>query len=281
MAHTQVGEKWEGPRDPTKEAHIQAAIHDTLTGVYSSFRSAAKAHKVSTPSVILMLTQFSFRCPHRLYGIVLQAIAALRNHCSMNPKKRYWWTGATITQTQPPLFIPANSVLKYLRTFDGPLKSYKRKEDLEALAGALGLSRDRKIADLSARIAAHLQDPGTRQSLADNPRFSALYGLKRRGNCGRRDITASSTESLTRTPSASTSLPPAANNVFPPHMPVFSQIQGSIPYSNHWPGQHHIGAGFSPTAPSPVASTSSQSLPSGHLNNDDSLYHSGNLQYIF
>ncbi|KAG2347820.1 hypothetical protein BDR05DRAFT_957416 [Suillus weaverae] len=173
------------------------------------------------------------------------------------------------------------------RTFDGPLKSYKRKEDLEALAGALGLSRDGKIADLSARIAAHLQDPGTRQSLADNPRFSALYGLKRRGNRGHRghrDITAStstSTESSTWTPSANISLPPAANNVPPPHMPFFSQIQGSIPYSNHWPGQHHIGAGFSPTAPSPVASTSSQPLPSGHLNNDDSLYYSGNPQYIF
>jgi hypothetical protein len=121
-----------------------------------------------------MLTQFSFRCPHRLYKIVLQAIAALRNHCSMNPKKRYWWTGATITQIQPPLFIPTNSMLKYLRTFDGPLKSYKWKEDLEALAGALGLSRDRKIADLSAQITAHLQDPGTHQSLADNPQFSVL-----------------------------------------------------------------------------------------------------------
>jgi hypothetical protein len=60
-------------------------------------------------------------------------------------------------------------VLKYSRTFDGPLKSYKQKEDLEALAGALGLLRDGKIADLSAWIAAHLQDPGTRQSLTDNP----------------------------------------------------------------------------------------------------------------
>ena len=54
MARTRVGGKREGPRDPTKEACIQAAIHDTLTGVYSSFRSAAVAHKVSTPSVILM-----------------------------------------------------------------------------------------------------------------------------------------------------------------------------------------------------------------------------------
>jgi hypothetical protein len=38
--------------------------------------------------------------------------------------------------------------------FDGPRTSYKRQEDLEELAGALGL--DGKIADLSARIKAHL-----------------------------------------------------------------------------------------------------------------------------
>src|SRR6267154_542316 len=61
------------------------------------------------------VTQFSFRCPHRLCEIVLQAIAALGNHCSMNPKKRYWWTGATIAQIQQPLSIPENSVLKYSR----------------------------------------------------------------------------------------------------------------------------------------------------------------------
>ncbi|KAG2139956.1 hypothetical protein BD769DRAFT_1384263 [Suillus cothurnatus] len=116
--------------------------------------------------IMTHLNTYMGRCPHRLYEIVLQAIVALRNHCSMNTKKRYWWTGATITQIQPPLFIPANSMLKYSRTFDGPLKSYKWKEDLEALAGALGLSRDRKIADLSVQIAAHLQDLGTYQSLA-------------------------------------------------------------------------------------------------------------------
>jgi hypothetical protein len=57
-------------------------------------------------------------------------------------------------------------------------------EDLEALTGALGLSRDGKFADLSARLAAHLQDLNTRQALADNPRFSALYDLKRRGKFG-------------------------------------------------------------------------------------------------
>lgn len=44
----------ERPRDPSKEAHVQAAISDTLNGVYTSFWSAAIAHKVSTPLIILM-----------------------------------------------------------------------------------------------------------------------------------------------------------------------------------------------------------------------------------
>ncbi|KAG2119218.1 hypothetical protein BD769DRAFT_1672064 [Suillus cothurnatus] len=150
-------------------ASTAAAEFGTQTCLWQCVATHLNAY-MAVSEVLLKLT----RCPHRLYEIVLQAIAALRNHCSMNPKKRYWWSGATITQIQPPLFIPANSMLKYLRIFDSPLKSYKWKEDLEALARALGLSRDRKIADLSAQITAHLQDPGTRQSLADNPRFSAL-----------------------------------------------------------------------------------------------------------
>ncbi|KAG1892492.1 hypothetical protein F4604DRAFT_1699734 [Suillus subluteus] len=171
MARTQTGKKQAGPRDPTKEARIQAATHDTLTGVYTSFRSAAIAH------------------------------------CSQ----------------------------------------------------------------------AHLQDPNTRQALANNPQFSALYDLKRRGNFGRVSgvTTPTSTESLA--PSASTSLPPATNNVSPPQVPFFSQMQGSlpIPYSNHWPRQNRIGTGFSSTAP--VASTSSPA----HLNNNGGLYYSSNPQYIF
>ena len=49
MARTQVGGKWKGPRDPTKEARIQAAIRDTLTGVHGSFHSAAVVSTSSQP----------------------------------------------------------------------------------------------------------------------------------------------------------------------------------------------------------------------------------------
>lgn len=55
------------------------------------------------------------------------------------------------------------------RTFNSPFMSYKQKEDLEALTGALGLLRDGKIVDLAARIKFHLEDPDTCTALADNP----------------------------------------------------------------------------------------------------------------
>jgi len=136
-----------------------------------------------------------------------------------------------------------------MRTFDGPPTSYKRKEDLEALAGVLGLSRVGKIADLSVRIKAHLEDPETRSTLGNNPRFSALYGPKRRvtriqvGN-SLATVNQSST-------SASTSLLPASASYF---NPVLSTAV-------------------------PTASTSLQPLPSGSPN-DQNLYFTGNPRYI-
>src|SRR6267154_5797306 len=63
MTRTQVGGKRKGPRDPTKEARIQAAIRDTLTGVHGSFHSAAIAHNVSTPSTILSQLNFPSGTP--------------------------------------------------------------------------------------------------------------------------------------------------------------------------------------------------------------------------
>ncbi|KAG2050597.1 hypothetical protein BDR06DRAFT_636289 [Suillus hirtellus] len=41
-------------------------------------------------------TQFSFRYPHRLCEIVQQANTILDTHSSMNPKKKYWWTGTLL-----------------------------------------------------------------------------------------------------------------------------------------------------------------------------------------
>jgi hypothetical protein len=43
-----------------------------------------------------------------------------------------------------------------------------RKEDLEAIAGAFGLLRDGRITDLSVKVKAHLEDPETHSTLANN-----------------------------------------------------------------------------------------------------------------
>jgi hypothetical protein len=51
--------KREGPKDLTKQARIDAAVRDTLAGVFHSFRSAAIAHKVRTCTTLTSL-QFNF-----------------------------------------------------------------------------------------------------------------------------------------------------------------------------------------------------------------------------
>ena len=38
--------KREGPRDPTRQARIDAAVRDTLAGVFNIFQSAAIAYKL-------------------------------------------------------------------------------------------------------------------------------------------------------------------------------------------------------------------------------------------
>lgn len=60
------------------------------------------------------------------------------------------------------------------KTFDA-LSSYRLKDDFIAIAGALGLSREGTIATLTSRIKEYIADPPNAH-LADNPRFSALFG---------------------------------------------------------------------------------------------------------
>ncbi|KAH7917731.1 DDE-domain-containing protein, partial [Leucogyrophana mollusca] len=65
------------------------------------------------------------------------------------------------------------------RTFDAALTSYRRKDDLVALAGALQLSMEGHVSDLTERIKEHLkphfEDPA-KSDIANNPRFAALFG---------------------------------------------------------------------------------------------------------
>ncbi|KAG2076945.1 hypothetical protein BDR04DRAFT_1227685 [Suillus decipiens] len=61
------------------------------------------------------------------------------------------------------------------KVFDGPLSSYKRKDDLITIAGALSLSRDGTVIDLTARIKEHLAG---NPDCASQPRFAGLLGGK-------------------------------------------------------------------------------------------------------
>ena len=63
------------------------------------------------------------------------------------------------------------------RVFNCPLASYKRKDDLVALAGALSLPMEGTVAELVKEIKDHLTDNPTREN---EPRFSGLFGTSRR-----------------------------------------------------------------------------------------------------
>ena len=132
---------------------------------------------------------------------------------------------------------------------------------------------------LSARIKGHLEDPETCVVLANNPRFSALYGSKRRV---RITIPATSEGSSHSTPVASTS---TTNDPSPPQMPSFSQTQEYQPlsYSNHSSNYNTGSSSFHLAQYAPHTSTSdslqSESVvPSSmNLNNYNQIFN-GNLR---
>ena len=62
------------------------------------------------------------------------------------------------------------------KQFTGSLTSYKRKDDLVVLAGALELSTEGTVAELTLRIKAHLI---AHPELASSDWFSGLFGRRR------------------------------------------------------------------------------------------------------
>ena len=56
--------------------------------------------------------------------------------------------------------------------------TYKQRDDLVILSGALRLAQDETIAVLRKRIKAHLDLPKTQQVLAQDPQFTALFGTR-------------------------------------------------------------------------------------------------------
>jgi DDE superfamily endonuclease len=63
------------------------------------------------------------------------------------------------------------------KIFTGSLSSYKRKDDLIVLAGALGLSTGGTVVELTSRIKSHVED---HPELAQNTRFAGLFQRGRR-----------------------------------------------------------------------------------------------------
>ncbi|OAX34252.1 hypothetical protein K503DRAFT_869045 [Rhizopogon vinicolor AM-OR11-026] len=222
-----------------KQVRIDAAVHDTLAGVLNSFRSAAIAYKV--PPQTARDRALGKRVPQK--SLVNEAQEkVLVDWCYHNSD--------SATPLHPQTL--RGRVLEMVAIYPG--KNWACRF-LSRHPGALGLSRDEKIADLSARIKAHLEDPETRNTLSNNPRFLALYGSER---CiGTR--ATNSTMNGESSNSASASHPVPVGNLLSSQLPPFSQIQALLlfPYPNHW--LNHIGIGSSSLNPPPTVATASTS----------------------
>jgi hypothetical protein len=73
-----------------------------------------------------------------------------------------------LSQVSPTLFFAPQQT----HTFPEPLSSYKWKDDLIALSGALGLKASGTITELSAQLRAHL---AMHPDIQHNPCFSGLF----------------------------------------------------------------------------------------------------------
>jgi hypothetical protein len=98
------------------------------------------------------------------------------------------------------------------RVFDAPVSAYKKKDDLRALAGALGLSQEGNCDDLSTRIKTCLS---VTPDLVNDPRFSGLFASRRK-----RAMAPSNISTTDNPPSTSTS---TSNNLAVPEIPATHQ----------------------------------------------------------
>ena len=103
------------------------------------------------------------------------------------------------------------------RVFDCPLTSYKRKDDLIALAGALSLPIEGTVAELTKAIKVHLAENPTR---ANESRFSGLFGASKKR-----------TTTIVSPPSESVTVDPAVQALPQPSSPTNSPLIPTMP--NH------------------------------------------------
>lgn len=140
-----------------------------------------------------------------------------------------------------------------LKEYNAPLSSLKRKEEFLALAGALEISDDGTISDLTKRIKDHLD---THPELAEQQRFSGLY--KAAGS--RRQSTQTAVNAPTAGPSNTNRDmypgPPINSFAYPP-APVPYQLQ----HGHSFIGQsQHLSSHHPPAYPTAQVATAGPSI---------------------
>ena len=106
------------------------------------------------------------------------------------------------------------------KVFDHTLTSYKKKDELLSIAGALRISDKGTISDLLNRIRQHME---LHPELRENPRFAGLFhtsGARGRRNPATTSSSAQRPASQTEDPMASLAVPEANTSAFPPGIQV-------------------------------------------------------------
>ncbi|EGO22368.1 hypothetical protein SERLADRAFT_409890 [Serpula lacrymans var. lacrymans S7.9] len=138
-----------------------------------------------------------------------------------------------------------------MKVFDKSLASYKRKEDLIVIAGALGLPIDGTVKALIERIKSHLQG---HKELADNPQFSGLFGHRVQAPEGSSHSGQSSQSPLYSSVNSSTAFSPQSVQT-----PYFLATQSQFPDPTFYNG--FSGPGCSTPGPSYNFNISERVLP--------------------
>ncbi|KAG1905855.1 uncharacterized protein F5891DRAFT_1182921 [Suillus fuscotomentosus] len=115
------------------------------------------------------------------------------------------------------------------KVFDGSLSSYKRKDDLIIIAGALSLPRDRTMIELTARIKDFLAG---NPECASQPRFVGLLGGKRASA-----VTASAASNLSQPQNFSTQPPHPNHKLYNPPTTMYQYLH---PHTAFPSPQHHF-----------------------------------------
>jgi DDE superfamily endonuclease len=159
-----------------------------------------------------------------------------------------------------------------LKIFDSPLSSYKLKDDIRTIAGALGIATTGTVAELTACIKNHLR---AHPELVNNPRFAGLY------QTGRRRAKDTQLAATQQQPAANPPLPPTSESPglhftalsALPHHPAF-EIDPALTQSHqHGPVSQPSGLFFySQSSSAPFDEATYNSLPSFAGSSNSSHY---------